>query len=724
MLVLATVPVTSAGAPPDGRAYEQVTPADKQGYQVGGNQSAAAEPAVSADGARIAYSSVYPYGPSRSGSLSGYLSSRASDGWVTESALPAPGPNQIGYGLPGQDTTLRGTTPDQRAAVYFDTTVPPYGALALLRKDGTRVRIADATAQGAGAGQLDGQPWFQGISDDGRHVLFTSTSRLVPGLPDPVGGAVLYEWVDDGGNGTLRVVNRDDQSTLTLLDPGPASLGGSSSSILAKIFGEASLRNAISRDGERIFFQNPAPDVAPSGESAGGGPVYLRQGGSATVEVSAPEVGYVPVSTPTRRQFLDATPNGSQVFFWADGDLVNGAPPTGGVYRYDVDAAQLTFLTEAPDNAGAAPTAMVSDAGDRLYFQRGTDLVLYSGGATRVVLADTQVQGGSFSLGAISALPGIRDDACPTANLSADGRFFTFTARTGSTLADQTVYRYDADTGVLDAVTSTLAGFTGAGACGVYYPRQIAARVMSEDGRYVFFDSQAPLVPEDTNGRVDAYRWHDGGVALLSDGTGPGDSLFVGADRTGANAFIVTADPLVRQDRDSENDLYDARIGGGFQPPAEREACSGDACQGAPSPALPGSSPGSAVFDGPGDVDVAPAPAVVVGRLSKRALRAFARTGRTTVTARVNGGGGVRATLAIAVGPRFRVIDSARRATTRPGTVALQLTLTRRARRSLARSEDGLRVRIDVRYSRAEQTSRQEYVLVPVSRARSGGRHG
>ncbi len=63
---------------------------------------------------------------------------------------------------------------------------------------------------------------------------------------------------------------------------------------------------------------------------------------------------------------------------------------------------------------------------------------------------------------------------------------------------------------------------------------------------------------------------------------------------SGEDIFFRTADQLVPQDVDTEADLYDARIGGGFPAPASLlPSCSGDACQGELSPAPVLLSPGS-----------------------------------------------------------------------------------------------------------------------------------
>jgi hypothetical protein len=75
----------------------------------------------------------------------------------------------------------------------------------------------------------------------------------------------------------------------------------------------------------------------------------------------------------------------------------------------------------------------------------------------------------------------------------------------------------------------------------------------------------------------------------------------IGADTTGENVFFATADPLVPTDTDTELDIYDARVRGGFPTPTPSAECEADACRSAPQepPAL--GSLGSLTFTGPGN---------------------------------------------------------------------------------------------------------------------------
>ena len=81
--------------------------------------------------------------------------------------------------------------------------------------------------------------------------------------------------------------------------------------------------------------------------------------------------------------------------------------------------------------------------------------------------------------------------------------------------------------------------------------------------------------------------------------------MFLDSTPSGNDAFFITREKLVERDKDEQLDLYDARVGGGFDetPP---EICVGDACKGpiAPPPSQPSASSGA--FIGPGNPPAKP----------------------------------------------------------------------------------------------------------------------
>jgi hypothetical protein len=595
----------------DCRAWEMVSPVNKHGYQVGGNYFVGSvQLGVAPSGANVVYSGVFPLGESDSGSAAGLSAMRTGSGWANESVIGRPGPNQTGMGFPGFDAVLRGSTPDGRTSVYWDATTEPYGSLWVRRADGSTVRIADASQQGfaQGPGTYPGQPWFEGISPDGKHVVFADTDALLPGISSS-GNDILYEWVDDGANGgagTLRLVNRTNAASPTLIGSASASLGGSVPRELgnANFRGEGlyALGDAISANGSRIIFQTPAPALVNVSFPGGGGPVYMRENGTETIEVSAPETGYTPANPATVYQYVDASENGRYVFFYANGDLTSDADSSGGVYRFDVSDRSLELVTSL-GAASAMPSGLASADGSKLYFQysSGIGVVLWDEG--QLVDLGNAASTGFWQGGGESAQtsPWVSDTTCVSANVSRSGRFFVFTGLDSE--GNPQVYRYDADSDQLRQLTAAPegAGFLSIGSCGGgLFPQATAARAMSEDAQRIFFDTKASLSPQDTNDLLDAYEWNQGRISLLSNGKSSDESKFAGTDETGTNAFILTQSALAPEDGDQLYDLYDVRAGGGF-PTSSRPICGGEGCQGPASSQPSTPSAGTADFSGPGN---------------------------------------------------------------------------------------------------------------------------
>jgi hypothetical protein len=150
-----------------------------------------------------------------------------------------------------------------------------------------------------------------------------------------------------------------------------------------------------------------------------------------------------------------------------------------------------------------------------------------------------------------------------------------------------------------------------------WYP----SRVLSADGKRLFFESFDGLVARDTNGREDVYEWEQaaggkeceevgaetfvagagGCLSLISSGLSPGDSEFIDASASGSDVFFSTASSLLPQDY-GLIDIYDAREGGGFPaPPQPQPPCEGEACQSPPA-APNDATPASSSFEGQGNV--------------------------------------------------------------------------------------------------------------------------
>jgi hypothetical protein len=245
---------------------------------------------------------------------------------------------------------------------------------------------------------------------------------------------------------------------------------------------------------------------------------------------------------------------------------------------------------------------------------------------------------------------GETDHAGKGGNATPDGDFLVLSSERDLTPDDtskgvQQLFEYDAQTGSLVRISIGQDGFNNNGNIepiynpfgqvdnnaeiatpisyykGIYKPSAYwSGMTMSVNGEYVFFESPVGLTPQAVNDKVigtfvsngnlvslyahNVYEYHDGRVSLISDGQdfsfydsyspGQGSEVqLLGTDESGANVLFKTTDRLVGQDTDTNTDIYDARIDGGFPAPAEPPPCSGESCQGQLSGAPTLLSPGS-----------------------------------------------------------------------------------------------------------------------------------
>jgi hypothetical protein len=122
---------------------------------------------------------------------------------------------------------------------------------------------------------------------------------------------------------------------------------------------------------------------------------------------------------------------------------------------------------------------------------------------------------------------------------------------------------------------------------------------ISKDGR-VFFMSRDALTPLAQEGSKNIYEYSAGDVHLIAPGE---DRLLeygafqegfeehdrlVGTDPSGVDVFFGAIGQLVRADVDTQADVYDARVLGGFSPALAPSECVGGACRvGSVAPELP-----------------------------------------------------------------------------------------------------------------------------------------
>ena len=224
-----------------------------------------------------------------------------------------------------------------------------------------------------------------------------------------------------------------------------------------------------------------------------------------------------------------------------------------------------------------------------------------------------------------------RPNASSPMNVTSDGRFLVFTSQAAltpdDTLTASQVFRYDAQTRQLLRVSIGQEGFNDngntnvdpAGIARVGFGEPTTANenlhpAVSDDGSTVVFASVDRLTPQAPDSLClfeeagvcfeyathKIYEYREGHVYLISASSpafAPGS-----VSSSGRDIFFETPQSLVPQDTDTQSDVYDARIDGGFPAPVEPASCSGEACQGAPSAAPALGSPGSATLTGSGNL--------------------------------------------------------------------------------------------------------------------------
>jgi hypothetical protein len=643
---LTTKPAVVSGLP-DGRAYELVTPPDKEGgedlfREASISDTSEDEGVASESGDQFLLQTRTAFGsfPASGGNL--YVFSRhpavgdpAREEWgYTSLASPVLGLQNLGTGLgavePGDFSRVAVTdqvgAPASEAGMAVTTLLgPPGGPYATLHIDQSN-HVSDITNRFASAGPEE-RTVVEGASRDMGVVLLRSTDPALaegglckgdlcvehPLLEHPI--PYLYEW--SGGEFTRL----DGDGSGESIGECGAALGN------GIFFGdhEDAEDGAVSADGSKVFFTAPDPGVASAGVKGCQVPseVYLRSG-EETIEVSAPEADAPEATAHYDAAFRGATEDGSRVFFTSEGELTANDAGIHDVelYEYDTETRKLTRVSAGASGDAAGdvvpfgetmvgiccrdvPGIVVTSDGSRVYFTGRGVLASANAEGKAPVAGENNMYVYEPQTGRTAFIATVPSGARhfeyePEASL--DGRYLLFQGRGSCELE-----RYDADTESLVCVVSEF----------VLPPsfmqdtdeRSFPPHAMADDGS-VFFNTAASLVPQATNGVTDVYEWHEGQISLLSSGQDSLPSFFLGASPDGANVFIGTHARLVPADTGSGGNVYDARVCTTAEPciappPAREGLCEGDACS-HPAAAPSDATPGSATFSGQGDLTPPP----------------------------------------------------------------------------------------------------------------------
>ncbi len=614
---------------PDCRAYELVSPLDKESGRVVSLRDTPGYPAEvkQADpaGEKLTYSSYRAFAdPESAPYTSQYLARRVvGSGWENEAISPSRegvlfAELRSQYKLFSEDLSSAWLVTDSEPQLAPDA-LPGYRNLYQRdNEDGTYRAQCPVLPLSTSPDEYRLEP--QGRSADGSHLVFRAKGALTPDAA-ATSAEQLYECV---GATELRLVSvlPDGEAA------GDASAGtgaeriGDSASHLSSVLG------AVSADGSRIFWT--AAPLNP-------GPLYVRFDGQLTVEIA-----------PANARFRAANPDGTRVIYTVDDQLFEASIGNGssssdpitdqveGVMGTSEDTDLIYFVSrEDLDGGGAAQAGKAN-----LYLYRAK-------GDSYAFVAELSEEDAEVVFNTEETAPRLAPVALGphdrSARISPDGLHAVFTSNaplTGydntdqaSGEADAEVFRYDAADDELLCVSCNPSGarprganrgtplipFWAAAVIPGWDDQHHASRVLSDDGSRIFFEAEDALALADTNGTRDVYQWEEPGsgnctesfptfspaakgcIDLISSGKSPKPSELVDASTDGSDVFFKTAASLWSPDPGLV-DIYDARVGGGFAPPPPPPAaCEGDACQAmARTPAL--SNPSSSAFHGAGNV--------------------------------------------------------------------------------------------------------------------------
>jgi Tol biopolymer transport system component len=569
-LLLSLLAASNAQALPDGRAYERVSPADKNGGDVGGPandaEAAGAFGQSATDGNSIGFASLSSFGDAQSAEfLTYYISARGRDGWSTHAISPPIGtPSRFLEIFP-----FRFLARDLSAGL-LEWAEP---ALAEGAPPGFRniyVRAADGTYRvvtGVAPPNLPPNLYrvnFAGASPDLAHVVFEANDALVPGAP--AGVRSVYEW---------------DGSALHLVSvlPGPGGIAAPGAG--AGDGSDLSVAGVISNDGSRIFWTD------------GEGQLYVRVNATRTVKLNASRRA-VSLGDGAAR-LLATTPDGSMALFIDATPLTDEPDDNGGLYEYDLEAESLHNLTpHAGGDPGVQGVLGIGDDGSTVYF--AATAVLATGASPGAPNLYVSRRGAIDFIAVLDAgdsadwTPGTYE--AQTAMATPDGAHLAFLSKASATGYDNTdalsgepdseMFVYDAGENRLACASCNPGGGRpiGGASIPIHVSPNYEPRFISDDGGRILFNSDDALVAADGNGHRDVYEYEGGRPRLISTGTSGDISSMVDMSPNGRDVFFTTRSRLVAADRDNGSDLYDARIGGGFPVAPESMPCAGEACRG------------------------------------------------------------------------------------------------------------------------------------------------
>lgn len=469
----------------DSRCFELVSPADKgpvgaAGDTIGNGQ----ELRFQADPLKpgIAYEMAYALPDSASGGEAMFQANRSAAGWAS-SELTAP---TLVAGLPSSIPSITLGLAKDLSCGFFSSYQPlaadapsaavEAGVANLFRRErsGEWTTVTTMAPTNQVIAPMQGQYQLVGISEEpsgeqcGR-MYFRAPMVYPGGAGDGAGVFRLYEW---DGEMLHNVGLIPGESGPEAVGAVPGAAANPDSPAPADAEEAPNYRDAVSDDGSRIYFTAISKVGGDKGQQA----IFLRDDGEVAIDVSQSQA-----ATPNNddSRYLGASDDGGQVFFAA---------------RYGLTAQVSGDLETCSSGQEEKPNGP------------GCDLYRYSVGTG--TLTDLSADGGFNDKGAsVAGILGVDEDGSHV-YFAARGQLDGQGATESENVAAATYNVYLSANGDLTYVGKLSQqgadrALTNKTSASVSSPTW-SSRV-SEDGRFLLFESRAGIASYDSGGRAEAY---------------------------------------------------------------------------------------------------------------------------------------------------------------------------------------------------------------------------
>jgi len=590
VLVVASLVASPATAePPDGRAYEMVSPPGKNGADV---ISDSQRTRAAVDGSAVGFTSLAAFaGNQGTGISSDYVAVREIDpdpgnnGWTTHGIMPAMRSLSVNALFAQVDPLYEGNfSPDLRKGVLIswgalDGDPNLDGVANLYRNNDLRSTSATFDLVSACPFCADSstplpdypatslaislRPTLADSSPDVNHIVFESLERLTNDAPTQPGACDLtasapflachsraYEW----DNGSVSLAGRvpvlpaiecDDDGSPNCV-PADVSIPGQGTGVSRGSLSNNTRTQHVVSDGSdghsRVFFTQPTNAAGQTSDELGNsvavnrsatGRLFMRLDARQTVQIDASE--RTPAAPFAPSQFLDASVDGKQAYFMSTAPLTNDAPDDGfkKLYAYDT-----TKPADAPDNLALISQGVGDDVsgvigagrdGNYVYFVVGTgtrSIYVWHAGTVRLIGPGP---GGNAQLAEL-VTAGTANWVLRTyqARVTPDGRHLLFAAFDGTGLLGYDHGSCVSDLGVGCRELYVYSADDGALACASCNPSGAPATAMGMSG-----------VWDGAGASHTSWHWNR---AITDDG---------------AHVFFSSGEKLVPEDANSRVDAYE-----------------------------------------------------------------------------------------------------------------------------------------------------------------------